>query len=130
MYEYRYKFYNSFTYLKKYVDPRNRILLKATDFGVSGPTAWAVNVDGLRTLIKYAKRNKETANILFQNIFEENKPRTLEQCIVEEPEVIIELCKKIQKIKEENNRILIMAKNISNLLNETDQLLNRSKSFA
>ena len=86
------------TYLKKYVDPRNRILLKATDFGVSGPTAWAVDVNGLQTLIKYAKQNKETANILFQNIFEENKPRTLEQCIVEEPEVVIELLKKIQKI--------------------------------
>ena len=118
------------TYLKKYVDPRNRILLKAANFGVSGPNAWAVDVNGLQTLIKYAKQNKETANILFQNIFEENKPRTLEQCIVEEPEVVIELCKKIQKIKEENNRILIMSKNILNLLNETDQLLNRSKSFA
>jgi hypothetical protein len=118
------------TCLKRYVNPNNRVLLKATDFGVSGPTAWAVDINGLKTLIQFAKQNKETANILFQNIFEENKPRTLEQCIVEEPEVVIELCKKIQKIKEENNRILIMAKSISNLLNETDQLLNRSKSFA
>ena len=115
-------FSDASTYLKKYVAPHNRVLLKASDFGVSGPKAWAINVDGLSSLIQNCKNTKQ-GYATFQNIFDENKPRTVEQCIVDDPDKIIELCKMIKRIKESNERIEVMSKSISNLLKEVDSIL-------
>jgi hypothetical protein len=113
------------TYLKKFVNPSNRVLLKASDFGVSGPKAWAVDINGIQQLMENSKASPNVIASMKRELFGTEKPQNLEEAIVSRPELVIELATKIKKIKEENERLQILSHNMDILMKDCDSILHK-----
>ena len=115
------------TYLKKYVSDCNRKLIKCSEMNIQGPKAWVVNYKGIEQLIDHSHVSIQEKSKI-KRMFMDSKFQTIEQAIVSRPEVIIELAKKIQTIKDDNYRLNVINNDINNLLRECDELLKQVKS--